>query len=554
MNRICLVVLVLLAAFSFDLGLHGSDEQLFVSQGKPLQVYEQGKTWRASYKPWKEASGFLEGVGDPDGFHQSKQLIAGRAVGEGDFHVRAILSILKLKGSGASFSINNDSYFVFSGPQDEYYDTVTAALDGPLFGPKRIQLGELPIKEAKPFVFELIRSGGRLRFIVDGREMYAKASDSSAFGAIGFLPWWGTMKIQDFSLEGRSLNLSEYYHRAPEHQTLYESGTEGYVMFKIPALVATQRGSVLAFCEARHWASDSADIEIVMRRSENIGKSWSPHQVIWDDGKNTCGNPCPVEDREAGIVWMLMCRNNREVFAMSSKDDGQSWTKPVEITSSVKRQDWGWYATGPGTGIQMRRGKYKGRLVIPCDHRSADYGMGSHAVYSDDHGRTWNHGQPIIPKVNECQVVELSDGSLMMNLRSYNRMGCRAVAVSKDGGETWSETWHDPELIEPICQASILRADSTGSSVLGPILFSNPAARERIRLTVRLSRDEGRTWPVSRLLYSGPSGYSSLAVLSDGSIGCLFEAGIRHLNENVSFARFPLEWLEGKRDGRPPLD
>jgi len=154
---------------------------------------------------------------------------------------------------------------------------------------------------------------------------------------------------------------------------------------------------------------------------------------------------------------MLMCRDNDKVFATSSADDGITWSGAVEITSSTKRKDWSWYATGPGSGIQLQRGKYKGRLVIPSDHRCSEYGMGSHAVYSDDHGTTWKMGAAIKPGVNECQVVELADGALMMNMRSYHRKGCRAVSISKDGGETWSGISHATDLPEPVCQASIMR-------------------------------------------------------------------------------------------------
>jgi hypothetical protein len=144
--------------------------------------------------------------------------------------------------------------------------------------------------------------------------------------------------------------------------------------------------------------------------------------------------------------------------------------------------------------------------------------MGSHAIYSDDHGTTWKMGATIKPGVNECQVVELADGSLMMNMRSYHRKGCRAVSISKDGGETWSGISHATDLPEPVCQASIIRYSAARDKGKNRILFSNPAWEERVRLTVRMSYNEGKTWPVSKLLYSGPSGYSNLAVLPDGSL------------------------------------
>ncbi len=524
------------------------DEAVFVLNGKPVAVYEQGKIWRGNYKPWREADGSLEGIGDADAFHQTRQLVAARAVGKGDFHIKASLSIINLKGSGAAFVIDNDSRFIFSPRQDSSYESTAPAVEGPFFGPKAQFLGEVTIKEGKPFLFEMERTGQEIRFLIDGREVHKMRASSEPLGAIGFLPWWSTMRISDFSVRGETFDLASFYRRSPEQQAIYVGGTDAYPMYKIPALLVTNKGTLLAFCEGRHWASDAADIEILLKRSTDGGKTWSRQQVIWDDGTSTCGNPCPVLDRETGTVSLLMCRNNDRVFVTRSDDDGVHWSTASEITSSVKPREWKWYATGPGTGIQLSRGPHKGRLVIPCDHTLVQKGtppsaIMSHAIYSDDHGKTWKLGGTISPSVSECQVVELVDGTLMMNMRSYHRKGCRAVATSNDDGESWSDLRHDTALPEPVCQASILRYSTDISGGKNRILFSNPARRERIRLTVRLSYDEGKTWPVSKLLYSGPSGYSSLAVLPDGSIGCLFEAGLRHWNENVFFARFPLEWV-----------
>ncbi|MBN1909094.1 MAG: exo-alpha-sialidase, partial [Pirellulales bacterium] len=208
--------------------------------------------------------------------------------------------------------------------------------------------------------------------------------------------------------------------------------------------------------------------------------------------------------------------------------------------------DWTWYATGPGAGIQLRNS----RLIIPCDHRGPDKdGYYSHVIYSDDAGKTWQIGGTARPAVNECEAVELADGRLMLNMRNYDRQHhTRAVATSDDGGLSWSDVTHDPALIEPICQASIRRYSlASGGRGQNQILFSNPASTtDRERMTVRLSLDEARTWPVARVLHPGPSAYSCLAVLPNGRILCLYECGKKFRYETLTLADFDLAWLKGK--------
>jgi sialidase-1 len=238
---------------------------------------------------------------------------------------------------------------------------------------------------------------------------------------------------------------------------------------------------------------------------------------------------------------------------MSSRDDGRTWTKPREITADVKDKGWTWYATGPGNGIQLTRGKYKGRLVIPCDHRVGgtkedkdgwDKAGRSHVIYSDDHGQSWRLGGATDYSMNECAVVELNDGTLMLNSRSYRGKACRGISLSRDGGQTWEPTTDDPALVESVCQASLIRYPYT-KSPQGSLIFSNPAVpKGRHHLTVRASSDDGRTWPHSRLICEGSSAYSSLAVLPNGEIGLLYE---RDDYKRIVLARFSPAWM-GKND------
>lgn len=356
---------------------------------------------------------------------------------------------------------------------------------------------------------------------------------------------------------------SRFSVQKPIETDVFVSGEGGYHTYRIPSVIVTEKGTLLAFCEGRkNSRSDSGDIDLLLRRSFDKGKTWSPVQMVWDDGPNTCGNPCPVVDRDTGVIWLLLTWNSgkikepkiqagfgkdsRRVFVTHSKNDGATWAEPREITARVKDRSWSWYATGPGAGIQIERGPYRGRLVIPCDHKvpvkkgSRYY---SHIIYSDDHGASWKiGGTSPQDQVNECEVVELEDGRLMLNMRNYDKsVRSRQVCFSDDGGLSWQDQRHDPALIEPICQASIRRYRWSKGNQPGVLLFSNPASsKAREKLTIRASLDDSRTWPYARLLNEGGSAYSCLCVLRDGSIGCLYEKdGYRR----IPFARFTLDWV-----------
>ncbi len=357
-----------------------------------------------------------------------------------------------------------------------------------------------------------------------------------------------------------------------QQQDIFVAGTDGYHTYRIPSLIVTRKGTVLAFCEGRkRSASDTGDIDLLLKRSLDGGKTWTPPQVVWDDGGNTCGNPCPVVDEKTGLIFLLLTRNagdlseekitakqgERTVWVSGSKDDGMTWSSPVNITASTKDPSWGWYATGPGVGIQIQHGPHQGRLMIPCDHacketndtsRGRVIERGAHVIYSDDRGETWRLGGAARPKMNECQVVELADGkgTLLLSLRSYFGDNRRAQSVSFDGGQTWTPPESHPQLVDPICQACVLRYNWPEGKRPGRILFSNPASPRRKNMTVRISYDDGKTWPTAKTLHADASAYSCLSVLPDGTIGCLYERGGTNAYEKITFARFPLSWLEGK--------
>lgn len=355
---------------------------------------------------------------------------------------------------------------------------------------------------------------------------------------------------------------------AVEQTDVFISGRDGYHTYRIPAIIRAANGDLLAFAEGRkNSGADAGDIDLLLKRSSDAGRTWGATQLVWDDADSTCGNPCPVLDEKTGLISLLLTHNpgtaherdidagktgvgTRTVWLAHSKDHGATWTKPANITATTKDPAWRWYATGPGIGIQIKHGPHAGRLVVPCDHSYEEGGAqarASHAIYSDDGGRTWKRGAAIGPKMNECQVAELFDsrGTLLMDMRSYHGRSRRAQSTSTDGGMTWTSPQDAPALIEPVCQAGLLRWENAKTPGRGLILFSNPAdEKKRIKLTVRASADNAKTWPQALELHAGPSAYSCLIALSDDDAGCLYERGEKRAYEKITFARFTAEDLK----------
>jgi sialidase-1 len=238
-----------------------------------------------------------------------------------------------------------------------------------------------------------------------------------------------------------------------------------------------------------------------------------------------------VTDTER-MIMTGSSRDTRRVFLTSSTNNGVSWAVPREITSAVKKPHWRWYATGPANGIQLAHQPHRGRLVIPANHSDhsdpSRHPYRSHVLLSDDHGATWRIGGVEEDRTNESTVVELPDGTLMQNMRSYHGRNRRAVARSSDGGESWSRITLDAALIEPVCQASLIRVGRR-------LVFANPASTKRERMTVRSSDDNGSSWKTLAVLHEGPSAYSALAELPGNRVACLFEGGKDGPYEKILF-------------------
>ncbi len=350
---------------------------------------------------------------------------------------------------------------------------------------------------------------------------------------------------------------------------VYTSGQEGHKTYRIPAIIKNKQGHLLAFAEGRvHGSGDFGDINIVLKMSRDQGRTWSAPQTLVDYDSLQAGNPTPVLDTSdprfpQGRIFLFYNTGNnheneiregkglREVWYKTSTDGGLTWSTAVNITSQVHRpnqparnptyifkEDWRHYANGPGHGMQFTQGPHAGRILIAANHsegprgeRGSDYR--AHSFYTDDHGATFHLGASIsIPGSNESSATEISGGRLMMNIRNQRGdIRQRIIGLSEDGGTTWKETYFDAQLPDPICEGSILTfAQAKGKNILA---FSNAAdVKRRDQLTLRISYDDGKTWPNAKLIAQSSTeeeakhdfaAYSDLVLVNKKTVGILYE-------------------------------
>ena len=348
---------------------------------------------------------------------------------------------------------------------------------------------------------------------------------------------------------------------------VFVSGTEGHKSYRIPAIIGLPNGNLLAFCEGRvNGAGDFGDINIVMKRSSDDGKTWTALQTIVDADSLQAGNPAPVVDLTdpaypKGRIFLFYNTGNnhegevrkghglREAWYKTSTDNGATWSEAVNITTQVHRpkqpqvnaaynftEDWRSYANTPGHAMQFQNGKYKGRIFVAANHSAgkpqkqfADYA--AHGYYTDDHGKTFHLGETVnMPGSNESMASELSGDKLMMNSRNQRGdVRARIISVSSDGGATWDTTYFDQTLVDPVNQGSILTIDSKKGKNI--IAFCNAAdTKRRDNLTLRISCDDGKTWNKSYVIDKSTEGgkgdytaYSDLVKLDKKKIGVLYE-------------------------------
>ena len=333
-----------------------------------------------------------------------------------------------------------------------------------------------------------------------------------------------------------------------------------YASTRIPALVITKKGTLLAFCEGRiGTASDWADMDMIMKRSTDGGKTWQPNVIIAPkvSGQPT-SNATPIVDRD-GTIHLLYQRDYAKAYYTFSKDDGQTWSEATDITYAFDafrpEYDWKVLAPGPGHAIQLTNGRLLAAIwlanPIKTTPRRAHAPSCIATIYSDDLGKTWKRGAIVadnsaaFKNPSETMPVQLKDGRVMLNIRNVTEKRRRGVSYSADGISNWSTPVFDEGLFEPICMATITR--------FGPdLLFINPDSGDtskgnRRNLTVKISYDEGQTWPTKKVLNPGASGYSDVAVGPDGTVYCLYETNAgKGFNYSMVLKRFNREWVRKK--------
>lgn len=336
-------------------------------------------------------------------------------------------------------------------------------------------------------------------------------------------------------------------------QDLFRQGDNGVHTYRIPALVETKKGVLIAVVDARHDNAQDlpGHISLVMRRSFDGGEHWEAARTIREVKKGGVGDASLLLDRSTGRVWCFHsygppgigfhtakpgARTGPTTFqfqAIHSDDDGTTWSEAVDLTPQVKDPSWQAMFAASGTDIQTS----SGRFLVPLVVRDAQGVVHSLNAYSDDHGRTWAHGDPIGDDTDESHNVELPGGVILQNMRNGRN---RAIARSHDDGVTFGPVTHDPALIDPGCNAGITRYRRGGKDVL---IFTNAASTRRESLTVKLSYNAGQRWPVGRVICAGPAAYSTVIPLRDGDIGVLYERGETNPYERITFARFSLAWV-----------
>ena len=339
-----------------------------------------------------------------------------------------------------------------------------------------------------------------------------------------------------------------------KHIDVFQAGQDGYFAYRIPAIQTAADGSLLAFAEARkHNLSDPGgrgqDIDLVLKRSQDGGQTWSAMKVIEDPGELwSAANPATLLDQTTQRLWVfyLRCRPGRGTYearpgtddvllvARSSDDHGRTWSDPMDLTAvarDMKDPHWRITVPGPGGAIQDRHG----RLLVPCWKYE---GWQNFVLYSDDHGRTWRRSEfvPGGQQGNECQLVELGDDSLMMDIRQ-SKGPHRWRSLSRDRGQTWSPPQPGHRVTPVAC--AIERLPRPGSGAERDLLvWTGPKGPGRHTLILQRSFDDGKTFGQEQILAAEPAAYSDLTVLPDGSVGVLWE---RENYKKITFTRLPIE-------------
>ncbi len=360
---------------------------------------------------------------------------------------------------------------------------------------------------------------------------------------------------------------TDLFFPSSTHTNVFTSGRDGYHTYRIPAVETAPDGSLLVFAEARKYnrhdpGMHGNDIDLVYKRSTNQGRTWSKMAVIDDPGERWAScNPVTLVDRSTGRVWLFHNRtrpdrssttarvgtDDSQAWMRYSQDNGLHWSEPMDITATVRDvENWGGAFFGPGGAIQSTRG----RLIVPVSQttgKTDDEGRRSpgywtaFAIYSDDQGKTWKRGQLASPSTSENQLVELADGTILMDARQ-DEGPTRRIFVSSDGGETWSPP-RTGQVAPPIASGIERYSLKSAGADRNRILWTGPRGPGRKTLVLRASYDEGETYANEQVILEGPAAYSDITLLEDKSVGVIWERGGYAF---LTFSRFELGfWSKG---------
>ena len=346
------------------------------------------------------------------------------------------------------------------------------------------------------------------------------------------------------------------------HVDVFRAGVGGYHSYRIPALLSAANGSLLAFAEARRenrGDPGDGDIDLVLSRSLDQGRTWLPLQLVDDPGEKwSASNPTPLLDRSSGRIWIFYNRwepgfgtdksrpgtTNNQMWARTSDDHGVTWSAAGDMTRESREFDhWGAMFLGPGGAIQAK----SGRLLLPASMKTDLFAarstvgsliglMRAYVIYSDDHGKTWQRGALVPALTNENQLVELADGKILMDARQNNG-DHRWFLTSADGGRTW---------LRPRVGMAVSAVATAIERFDKLLVWTGPTLANRQNLVIRVSQDEGQTWARERVVYGGFAAYSDLAILADSTIGVLWERGSTAPYQTITFTRCDRAFLEGR--------
>ncbi|MFI4912814.1 MAG: exo-alpha-sialidase [Sedimentisphaeraceae bacterium JB056] len=440
--------------------------------------------------------------------------------------------------------------FIFDSSSDKItsrgHTGVRAFKDKPL----SVKLSDYVDSEKYDFVF--MNVSGTFKIMINGKDVYENEYQRDTIGQLCIYSEGASVAIKSLEVEGE-------FEAVPQKVKVFTCGENGYAYYRIPAIIRAKDGTLLAFAEGRHDSlHDNGNIDQVIKRSFDNGKSWSDFKVLHDNGNYNASNPCPILDEKTGRIHYVYTTYQRwgadeyAIYYRYSDDSGASWSQPVDVKQNTVGNDWGALHPGPGHGIMLDNG----RLLASCWVASKEVRgkFSSAAIFSDDNGKNWQWAGTICDYSDECMLTRIADNGCCMFIRPGNKilpdgskekpLEFKKLAFSDNGGNTWTEAKYNKQLPSVVCQGSIITdvdndvvyavhpasGSYKGGSEEGPLWDSHRAG-----LTVSKSKDKGKTWQKIKLVCPGRSAYSDVALLSEKELGILFEGGRTNTYKNIYF-------------------